>query len=149
MFDRFFSKKEPDKWNVDKINKIVDAYSAHLMKNPGPIEDESRLPFNKSDIKRAILLAIYGTPDSESRVSLKSGYLRLSSFQNLSPAEIAAVKQTDAAFAIKPNANNLVEIAKMISCRGDIYQKLNKRSLEESCALQGELDKVLSMWKIA
>lgn len=65
--------------------KIIQTYGALLtdsIPTPGTVADVSRLPYSKTKIKEAILLALSATDDLAQKESLKMGYVQLADFQD-------------------------------------------------------------------
>jgi hypothetical protein len=69
---------------LEEMNKIIQEYgSAMVYKAPpsGGVADVSSLPYPKSQIKKAIIQALYAVDGPEMATSLKDGYVKLSDWQ--------------------------------------------------------------------
>jgi hypothetical protein len=69
---------------LEEMNKIIQEYgSAMVYKAPpsGGVADVSSLPYPKSQIKKAIIQALYAVDGPEITTSLKDGYVKLSDWQ--------------------------------------------------------------------
>ena len=74
----------PEAMPLEEMNKIIQEYgTAMVHKAPpsGGVADVSSLPYPKSQIKRAIIQALYAVAGPEMATSLKAGYVKLSDWQ--------------------------------------------------------------------
>jgi hypothetical protein len=74
-----------DLMNVSKAQEIVQCYASilktHQHSSSPIVVEESKLPYPKSEIKKAIITILFTTNDSQLKEQLKSEYLGLSEWQ--------------------------------------------------------------------
>jgi hypothetical protein len=141
--ERLFKRKHVEPWTNLRVSKIIHAYCAHLENNNDPIEDQSKLPYSKEDIKIAMLIGIARPPEGDTKDLFKGLFLRLASFQSLTIAEVKAVAQFDNAISTGTSSLGIEEAASMIAGCGELYQKVSQRTAAETRALQMELSRAL------
>ena len=70
--------------NFDEVEQIIQKYSLILQESApaaGCVADESKLPYSKDVIKKAIVIALQNTESGEMAESLKVSYLMLANWQ--------------------------------------------------------------------
>ena len=106
------------------VEKIVNAYGTVLAEPSalGVVRDARSLPYSKSEIKKALLVAPGVVRDSPLREQLRAGYISLGDFQRLSDREIRALQLWNRALSQNVSAADpkLMDMAETISAEGDL-----------------------------
>ena len=124
------------------VEMIVNAYGAVLAEGTaiGNVRDINSLPYSKDEIKRALKFALNVTTDKGMRESLRTGYVSLADFQQLSDAEVRALQEWNNALAqSQTSALDQLTIAKTVSAAAGDVTAIQRRIAAEAESLMEEL----------
>jgi len=76
----------------EEIDSILQAYGTVVLEQREFLCDAAKLPFPKSLIKQALLAAIRASPPGDARESLKSSYVTIADWQDLTDPNAAAAE---------------------------------------------------------
>lgn len=126
------------------IETVIAAYGKVLDK-PGAVQrDVSELPYDKSVIDRALIVAIQNFPEGVMREQLRAGYMMLANYQVLSEDEKLAIKEFDTISRLGADEDIDAVAAKMAAIGGTsavnqrIEMEASQRLAEVSLAGKNE-----------
>ena len=124
------------------VEMIVNAYGAVLAEGTaiGLVRDINSLPYSKDEIKRALKFALNVTTDKGMQERLRTGYVSLADFQQLSDAEVRALQEWNNALAqSQTSALDQLRIAKTVSAAAGDVTAIQRRIAAEAESLMEEL----------
>ncbi|MFO7686379.1 MAG: hypothetical protein R6V60_09800 [Desulfobacterales bacterium] len=128
---------------TERAEKIIQTYGPVLeekSKKPMHIADESKLPYPKDQIKKAIIYALLYEKDLKQKDALEGGYIELAMWQK-------GVGEKDALYGFDPSVINLVcSPEKIVETLKDIEAEMDVNwipvILQERRALRRELEQL-------
>jgi hypothetical protein len=119
------------------LQNIVTAYGAALAEPTamGLPRDARSLPYTKTDIKVALLIALRATTDPAMRNSLEAAFVSLADFQELSDDEVRALQLWDQALSSRADES----VIEKVTAQAELVTAVRRRIADEARALGEEL----------
>jgi hypothetical protein len=150
FFNRLFGSPtksvEMDEIKANKIvegaQKIVAAYGDVLANKIGVVQDIKELPYQKDQIKLALKILLKLTTDVTMQNHLRSGYVTLGDFQELSDTQAQALQVWN---SITNKGSTMTQdeigtVAREISRVGKIVMEVETKAVAEAESLYRELN---------
>ena len=135
-----------DQMDANKLQEIIESYGQSLeakAKTTFSVADESKLPYTKSEIKKAIIIALSVTEDPQLKEHLKISYINLSDWQKGVGEEDMLYDIDVTGFDLNASAEDLAQ--KVTDQEKGMVKKWKAVVNEDRLLLQEELVK-MGLW---
>lgn len=134
-----FAQQTSDRVQFD-WNDVYDKYAAALQKSGSvPVRDISELPYPKEAIKAVLLAKLKRETDAQGREALRTGYLLLADFQEMTDKERLSIYAAANVGLPESTVDGLQRQAQLIIDSSALLHAVLARSEQERARLRDEL----------